>query len=215
MDAIMDMQSPSAASTAPGMDNTCVGGAVMAKSTCSIPDCGRPAKARGWCRMHHHRWYRHGDPTYVTPRGGRSCSMEGCAEPHLSRGWCSTHYARWLKRGDPSIVLVGRRAGPYPEERRPEADRFWEKVDKSGECWLWQAGKCAGYGRFFVPGSRPVPAHRWAYEALVGPIPDGLVIDHLCRNPACVNPAHMEPVTIVENVRRGSLSRDGLGRFAA
>lgn len=59
-----------------------------------------------------------------------------------------------------------------------------------------------GYGRLHVEGSK-VWAHRYSYEMLTGPIPDGLVIDHLCRNRACVNPAHMEPVTSRENLRRG------------
>lgn len=59
-----------------------------------------------------------------------------------------------------------------------------------------------GYGRFYLDG-RGALAHRWAYEHHVGPIPDGLVIDHLCRNTICVNPEHLEPVTTAENVLRG------------
>ncbi|WP_033356238.1 HNH endonuclease signature motif containing protein, partial [Kitasatospora aureofaciens] len=57
------------------------------------------------------------------------------------------------------------------------------------------------YGQFNLHG-RTYSAHRYAYTQLVGPIPDGLVIDHLCRNPSCVNPAHLEPVTHAENMRR-------------
>lgn len=92
--------------------------------------------------------------------------------------------------------------------RKPEAERFWEKVDKSGDCWEWTAYKLNGYGRFGVGGShknggRILYAHRWAYEALVAPIPEGLYIDHLCRNRGCVNPDHMEPVTSGENTLRG------------
>lgn len=59
-----------------------------------------------------------------------------------------------------------------------------------------------GYGQLKI-GGRSHPAHRAAYEAFVGPIPDGLTIDHLCRNRACCNPEHLEPVTRVENVLRG------------
>lgn len=69
-------------------------------------------------------------------------------------------------------------------------------------CWLWTGGrKARGYGSFTV-GKRAFNAHRWAYETWVGPIPEGLEIDHICANPPCVNPAHLEPVTHEENVRR-------------
>ncbi len=90
--------------------------------------------------------------------------------------------------------------GPKP---KPPAERFWTKVEKTETCWLWTAAKASkqGHGKFMVQGKN-WKAHRWAYEALVGPIPKGLTLDHLCRVPACVNPAHLEPVTLAENVRR-------------
>lgn len=85
----------------------------------------------------------------------------------------------------------------------PAPQRFWPKVDMSGECWLWMAAKFTdGYGEFW-DGHRYVLAHRWAYEQLVGPFPPGFQSDHLCRNRACVNPTHIEPVTQRENVLRG------------
>lgn len=86
------------------------------------------------------------------------------------------------------------------------ADRFWPKVERKGpdECWDWTACKeRQGYGRFCIRKGVVVYAHRFAYEVKVGPIPDGLVIDHLCHNRACVNPAHLEPVEQGENARRG------------
>lgn len=69
--------------------------------------------------------------------------------------------------------------------------------------WLWTA--CctpAGYGQFGVAG-RIVMAHRWLYEQLVGPIPDGMQLDHMCRVRPCVNPDHLEVVTQLENIMRG------------
>jgi len=87
-------------------------------------------------------------------------------------------------------------------------ERFWPKVDRTPDCWLWLGTKgLDGYGRIYVGGRRhrrSIPAHRVAYELVVGPIPFGLTLDHLCRVHACVNPAHLEPVTIGENVLRGT-----------
>lgn len=86
----------------------------------------------------------------------------------------------------------------------PTAERFWSKVHRTDDCWLWtDALNAKGYGQFKLGPGRMVKPHRMAYELSVGPIPDGLVIDHLCRVRHCVNPAHMEPVSIAENTRRG------------
>lgn len=91
---------------------------------------------------------------------------------------------------------------------RTREERFWSKVQKTDTCWLWSG--CiltTGYGQFSVADGKRVSAHRFSYELLVGPIPDGLDLDHVrargCTNRHCVNPDHLEPVTRGENIRRG------------
>lgn len=79
-------------------------------------------------------------------------------------------------------------------------ERFWNRVKKTEWCWLWQGGKNSrGYGSFQVTTKTPKPAHRVAYELTKGMIPEGLTIDHLCGNKGCVNPEHLEVVTMSEN----------------
>ena len=89
-----------------------------------------------------------------------------------------------------------------------ETDPTWKRfardfvVAESG-CWQWTGSLYAvGYGRFST-GGRWVTAHRWCYERLIGPVPPGLDLDHLCRNRPCVNPQHLDPVTRRENLLRG------------
>ena len=81
---------------------------------------------------------------------------------------------------------------------------FWAKVKITDTCWLWTASvdQC-GYGKFAIGDRKCARAHRWLWEQLRGAVPQGLELDHLCCVPACVNPAHLEPVTHVENMRRG------------
>lgn len=90
------------------------------------------------------------------------------------------------------------------DTERLTADRFWSKVRPAGDCWEWTAAKLQGYGRFHVRRTVQVAAHRWAYEYMVTEIPEGLELDHLCRNRACVNPWHLEPVTPRENTLRSA-----------
>lgn len=87
-----------------------------------------------------------------------------------------------------------------------DIERFMDKVspEPNSGCWLWLGGTNGdGYSNFGMNGGS-VRGHRWSYEYHIGPIPEGLQIDHLCRVRCCVNPHHLEPVTNQENARRGA-----------
>lgn len=103
---------------------------------------------------------------------------------------CGACYERARLRGDLKI----RSTDPV--------ERFWSHVEKSSTCWNWTGAKAHGYGRYRWMG-RADGAHRVAYQLLAGPIPDGLELDHLCRNRACVRPDHLDPVTARVNLLRG------------
>jgi hypothetical protein len=115
------------------------------------------------------------------------CAVDGCGieeTRRLRRGMCRSHYDRWLRRTPQSD-----RMWPTTEER------FWSKVDKSGECWRWTSAKMTdGYGSFRLDG-KGEGAHRLSWEWANGPIPPGMFIDHMCHNRACVNPAHLQIAT--------------------
>jgi uracil-DNA glycosylase family 4 len=96
--------------------------------------------------------------------------------------------------GDPQGGLVSHRVS--------DESRFWAKVSKTDNCWYWLGWRDSwGYSRFDVAGKK-VRAHRFAYELLVGPIPTGMTLDHLCRHEACVNPSHLEALTVADHNRR-------------
>lgn len=136
----------------------------------------------------------------------RTCMVDGCDRVHYGRGCCAMHYSRF------------KRHGTLPQRATIE-ERFWAKVDKDGPvperrpelgpCWLWTASKLRhGYGNFaWSPEEHCMQAHRASWRLTRGPIPDRLVIDHLCEVHACVRPEHLEPVTQLVNVRRGSRTR--------
>lgn len=90
--------------------------------------------------------------------------------------------------------------GPMP---RPLEAKIWNYVRQTATCWLWTASTNKGYA-LLKDGRKNIAIHRWMYEHFVGPIPDGLDLDHLCRVRHCVNPAHLEAVTRGVNVLRGA-----------
>lgn len=138
----------------------------------------------------------------------RVCSIEGCESAVLARTWCSKHYQRWRHHGDPLTVLVARFEGTA-EERW---DRYTEEGDAPahaphlGPCLIWTGPTVGrGYGWHSVNGKH-VYAHRHAYEAERGAIPEGMQVDHVCHRPACVRSSHLRVATRSENQahRRGA-----------
>lgn len=111
---------------------------------------------------------------------------------------------RHPEHGNGCSQVVRRHGGKCRCRKSSVDSRFWQWVDiRVDGCWEWTGSiNNKGYGRTSVK-RRPVYAHRVAYELCVGPIPDGHELDHLCRNPRCVNPEHLEPVTHRVNLLRG------------
>lgn len=136
------------------------------------------------------------------------CSVDDCERPSYARTWCRLHYHRWRRQGDPlKVVPDSERAHPV----RDITERFWAKVEKTATCWVWTGATKYGYGVIGV-GRRTegtVQVHRLSYELHTGPIPEGLQIDHLCFNTACVNPDHLEAVTQQVNLEREHARRAG------
>lgn len=166
--------------------------------------------------MHYRRWSKYGDPRPDLPpqrvRQDGQCTAEGCLNDQETKGLCNKHYQRLQKHGDPEHVSA---------IRNDNVARFRAYADTSGgedACWPWHSADKHGYGTIYINGAekRYMLVHRFAYELLVGAIPEGLVIDHTCHKAAqcdlgdrcphrrCCNPRHLEPVSTAENNHRGN-----------
>lgn len=124
-----------------------------------------------------------------------ACEVDDCERVHAARGMCLMHYKRWRNHGDPTATKPTKSAMEVLGERTTKRD--------GDECWRVEIGiRRDGYAQVSIAGAKFL-AHRVAYELAKGPIPEGLVIDHLCRVRNCVRPDHLEAVTNIENMRRG------------
>jgi hypothetical protein len=187
----------------PGAGHHLLGGDDMAKRTCSIEGCESLVHARGWCITHYSRWRTTGTTANPFPRPRPPCSIPDCDRPFYALGWCNMHWDRHRRTGTTD-------SPPAPP---PVEELFWAKVDKNGPlpvlrpdlgpCWLWAASlNTTGYGQFSFKRTM-TQAHRVAYRLTIGPIPSGLVLDHLCDRRACVNPDHLTVTTHRQNILRG------------
>lgn len=131
---------------------------------------------------------------YAARRGSPPCSVTDCDRPNYGLGMCKLHYGRRVRLDTTDLPVTSL------------VDRWDAKVDKTGDCWLWTGAiNNKGYGVFATDEGNQL-AHRVSYVMFVGPIPEGLELDHVyargCRHRHCVNPDHLEAVTHAENVRR-------------
>jgi hypothetical protein len=155
---------------------------------------------------------------------GGYCAVSGCDAPFYSKSYCVKHYQRWRKHGDPTVNLArgswtpnpgllteaGGRGADLPVRQGLELvrDQILSKCSMTQEgCWEWGGAVSEfGYGHFTpAAGTRPLSrlTHRALFTALVREPDPELVLDHLCRNPPCCNPAHLEEVTQFVNTIRG------------
>lgn len=135
-------------------------------------------------------------PSAFSHKSTKPCSVDGCDRQREARGYCHGHYERF-RSGRP----VG---GPFADT---PLKRFMRHVEPDGDCWIWQ-GATDGDGRYGAmqdaEGKRVLRAHRWALLHLADiDVPEGMVVDHLCRRTLCVNPDHLEIVTQRDNILRG------------
>lgn len=128
------------------------------------------------------------------------CSVEDCDQVAHARTYCGKHYQRWRLTGRLTVKRI------LGDDKARLLS--WVDADVDAPCWRWKGQiSNGGYGLMSLTRKghqRMMSAHRVSYMLLVGPIPDGLTLDHLCRNRWCVNPDHLEAVTLQVNMSRGA-----------
>jgi HNH endonuclease len=166
--------------------------------------CGQPT--RNACRTNARLGWVKGQPVkyargHNKQRTRQPVCCEHCGNSFLVEpGRLRRYNTRWCSR-------ACRRVAGWNDQLGMSAERFWSKVDRTATCWLW-TGRTdrKGYGRVGFH-RRQYLAHVFAYMLLVGSVPSGLELDHLCRVTSCVRPDHLEAVPHVENVRRGRAAK--------
>lgn len=180
----------------------------MTDSQCS--NCGKASAnlSRTWCRNCYQRWWKAGRPDSgpPAPRLARPAKpIEPCVdcgtrpEKQPRRNRCESCYRARLRKQKLEGTFQPKAGRPS----RPLIDRIMDRVaEDANGCWIFTGPLTGGYGHSVDESGQPVRAHRATYAEFVGPIPDGLHLDHLCSVRNCVNPQHLEPVTQAVNNQR-------------
>lgn len=176
----------------------------MTKGICSIDGCEKPINCRKLCGMHYWRLRAYGDPMFKRAKVVRTCSVDGCDGAVSGRGVCNKHYLRLMHHGSTDKMAPGDRAMSL------EAAFLKHSGSPNDDgCIEWGGALTRmGYPRFRRTGVDHL-MHRYAWERVNGPIPDGLVVRHACDNPPCVNIEHLSIGTNADNTR-DAIERDRL-----
>ena len=176
---------------------------------CLGPECGRKPESKGMCATHYMQARRGQSlsPIRVVSDNSGACKGPGCARPAVAVGMCGTHYSQHKRGAELTPILPRAPYGsidktPKPQKpRQPAAERFWERVDKSGECWKWTGYRDKdGYGEFHAgEGFTSRKAHRYSHFLATGEEPP--VVDHMCFTKSCVRPDHLRAATVSGNTQ--------------
>lgn len=134
---------------------------------------------------------------------GKECAVRGCTTAAHCRGWCRKHYYRWKRTGEVGAADI------RTTRHLSDEGRFWHYIKKTRTCWEWIGSDRGqwGHGRMYLSGGDRIGTHVYSYLLHGRTIPEGYHVDHLCRNPCCVRPDHLEAVPPAVNVQRGYEAR--------